>query len=766
VAQRIAEHAAAHQLSDVQVVLHGGEPLLLGKPAMREVVTALISRIAPVSRVDLRVHTNGVRLDEQWCELFDKYGVKVGVSLDGDRTANDRHRTFASGASSHAQVVRALALLRRPEFRHLYSGILCTVDLANDPVAVYSALIAERPPRVDFLLPHATWVNPPYRPAGRPHPYADWLIEVYRCWVQDGRPMPIRLFDSILSAAQGGPSWTEAIGLDPVDLLVIETDGSWEQADSMKTAFDGAPATGMRVQSDTVDDVAGLPGVATGQGGLAVLCAVCQACPVVRVCGGGLYAHRYHTETSFDNPSVYCTDLKTLIGQITVEEGTAWSGKRAMHRLPAGAFDALAAGPGDVDALSALAQMRLSLTRVLVAAVASARDEWQDPELMDAAVTGWEALCRLDVEHPEAVAEIFSHPYTHAWAIRCLGRSAGADADLDRAHLAGLAAATAIRARDTADLSLPVRDGMLHLPTIGALAAGPGAGRTRGISVSAGRLAAGNVGARQLVRRVVGPVLRVTVEDLDPFRDCQEWPAAGRLTEPAWLAWRRGLAAAGQRLAKFVPAYARVLGAGLRAIVPLRPDAGGMRSGTARQAFGAVGVALPPESRGLDALLLHEFQHVKLNALLDLYDLFNTKDTRRLRVPWRQDARPVEGALQGTYAHLALAHLRQAEGSAARAEYLQHRRWVCEAASDLLAMGALTHDGERFVAGMRATAEDGLLWPHGGKSRVLPLGCRRSASGRGRTCSYIVRCGRSDRYEVASRPSWARFVKQSGPTRP
>ena len=71
-----------------------------------------------------------------------EYGVRVGVSLDGDRTANDRHRRFADGRSSHKQAMRALALLRRPDYRHLYAGILCTVDVANDPITVYEAVLA------------------------------------------------------------------------------------------------------------------------------------------------------------------------------------------------------------------------------------------------------------------------------------------------------------------------------------------------------------------------------------------------------------------------------------------------------------------------------------------------------------------------------------------------------------------------------------------------------------------------------------------------
>ena len=156
-ARRIAEHALAHELTEVSVILHGGEPLLLGKTMMRALLDTLMSEVEPVTGIDIRVHSNGVLLDEQWRDLFAEYGVKVGVSLDGDRAANDRHRRFADGRGSFPQVHTALALLRRPEYRSIYAGILCTIDLANDPIAVYQALVAEEPPRLDLLLPHATW---------------------------------------------------------------------------------------------------------------------------------------------------------------------------------------------------------------------------------------------------------------------------------------------------------------------------------------------------------------------------------------------------------------------------------------------------------------------------------------------------------------------------------------------------------------------------------------------------------------------------------
>ena len=100
-AQRIAEHAAAHALGTVQVVLHGGEPLLAGPARLRQIATELHGALRGVCRLDLRIHTNGVLLNENLCELFAEYGIKVGISIDGDRAANDRHRRYADGRSSY-----------------------------------------------------------------------------------------------------------------------------------------------------------------------------------------------------------------------------------------------------------------------------------------------------------------------------------------------------------------------------------------------------------------------------------------------------------------------------------------------------------------------------------------------------------------------------------------------------------------------------------------------------------------------------------------
>lgn len=696
-ARRIAEHAAVHGLPEISIVLHGGEPLLYGKQRMTDLLTTLTSVVGSVARLDLRVHTNGVRLDSEWCEIFLHRDVRIGVSLDGDRAANDRHRIFRGGQSSYDQTLRALALLRRPPYRRLYAGILCTIDIANDPVAVYDALAAQEPPRIDLLLPHATWERPPPRSADAAHPYADWLLQVHRRWRQDSRRFSIRLFDSLMSAARGGPSFTEALGTDPVDMLVIETDGSWEQPDSMKTAFDGAAATGMDVITHSVDDVTSHPAIAARQQGAAALCQTCQDCPVVRICGGGLYAHRYRGDGSeFDNPSVYCDDLFQLIDEVT----SAGPPAREPHRLPEGAFEAFASGPGNEEGFAELARMRLSQTRALVAAVAESIGDTGDSVLRAAAGDGWDLLCSLDKSHPAAVRAVFTHPYTYAWAVRCLtapGPRSGRDRDL--AHLAGLALAAAARAGVPARLPVPVTRGLGCLPTAGALEVSGDPGQMITVSVADDGSVTSPSGLRWLPARPLLSAARgdVMLEDTDPYRDCQQWDAAGRVDADGLLTWREQFTVASGLLAESVPGYARVIEAGLVSLVPLRPVVSRQRAATAREAFGAIAVALPPSAADLAELVLHEFQHVKLHALLDMHQLFNPSDRRLYPVAWREDPRPAEGVLHGMYAYLALTHLKAGP----------HREWVLRAAEMLLASGALTPDGCRFVGLLAAAAEAG-----------------------------------------------------------
>ncbi|MEU9110942.1 FxsB family cyclophane-forming radical SAM/SPASM peptide maturase [Streptomyces sp. NPDC048483] len=345
-ALRIAEHARTHRLREIRIELHGGEPLLTGPGPLLDQAAAIRAALPADCTAAFGVQTNGTLLTEQLVDTLGAAGFHIGLSLDGGTPGLNRRRLDHAGRPSWPAVSRAVRLLRaRPE---VFAGILCTVDITADPAEVHGSLRALAPPMLDFLLPHANWSSPPPAPplpAG-PTPYGDWLCTVFDLW-WDGGPGPrVRLFTEILGLLLGRPGAGETVGLSPFVALVIDTDGAIEQVDSLKSAYEGATATGLDVFRNTFDEALAHPGVAARQRGRDGLGAQCRRCALMAVCGGGNYAHRYRAGPSgFANPSVYCADLERLIRHIAARLDTAVSPAR---RPPPPLPKSPAARPTDV----------------------------------------------------------------------------------------------------------------------------------------------------------------------------------------------------------------------------------------------------------------------------------------------------------------------------------------------------------------------------------------------------------------------------------
>jgi uncharacterized protein len=316
--RRIAEHARMRSLPHVRVVLHGGEPLL-GGPGLIDYAASVIRRdLSADISLEISIQTNGALLDERIMRVMHAHRIRIGLSLDGAAEHHNRHRKLVNGSGSHPMALHALKLLNKSEHRELFAGLLCTIDLNNDPNEVYKALASFTPPMLDFLLPHGNWSSPPpMRDSGQDSPYARWLSVIFDRWCSDIHgEIRIRLFEEIIRLLLGFGSRSDQVGLSPAAFLVIDTDGSLQQTDALKAAYAGAPETGLNVCDHAVDDALSHPAVIARQLGLMALADECRRCSVVAVCGGGHYPHRYRRGSGFRNPSVYCSDLRALIDHI------------------------------------------------------------------------------------------------------------------------------------------------------------------------------------------------------------------------------------------------------------------------------------------------------------------------------------------------------------------------------------------------------------------------------------------------------------------
>lgn len=321
VAERIAEHAERHLLPRVFVVLHGGEPLLLGPRRLERLLTIFETTLSYVTQPSFGIQTNGILLTEELASILDRFDVAVSVSLDGNEQINDRHRIRRNGSGSYATVVDRLEAVRRGPHAHIARGLLAVIDVTNDPIETYESLCAFGLPLLDFVLPHGNWTKPPpnHLQSNDTTLYADWLIKVFDHWRLSKPPKPaIRIFDEMIRLHRGLDGSTEMLGLAPVTLAVIETDGSFGLVDTLKSAFNGAAETTLDVFTHSVDDLLELPEMAARQMGTDGLSASCRSCDLVSVCGGGYYPHRYKCGSGFLNPSVYCADLYKLISHVAV----------------------------------------------------------------------------------------------------------------------------------------------------------------------------------------------------------------------------------------------------------------------------------------------------------------------------------------------------------------------------------------------------------------------------------------------------------------
>lgn len=315
---RVREHLDAHDKTTAHFVLHGGEPLLGGARYLQTLFTRIDSVLDPaLYRVKIGIQSNGILFKPDIGDLLLARGASIGISLDGPPEINDIHRVDLRGGGSTARVERALRRLNTPEYRRAFAGFLVVIDIDADPLSVYRYLAKFQPPSIDFLLPYDNYDR---RPKGKADfestPYADWMLAIFREWWSSKSTIRIREFDNIIRLLLGGHSKVESFGLDPVDLVVVETNGDIELVDSLKGTFEGATHLGFNVGRNSFDEAATHNMVELRRLGLEGVSPTCQTCSEVTICGGGYLPNRYDKVNGFRNPSIYCADLKVMIAAV------------------------------------------------------------------------------------------------------------------------------------------------------------------------------------------------------------------------------------------------------------------------------------------------------------------------------------------------------------------------------------------------------------------------------------------------------------------
>lgn len=176
----------------------------------------------------------------------------------------------------------------------------------------------------------------------------------------------------------------------------------------------------------------------------------------------------------------------------------------------------------------------------------------------------------------------------------------------------------------------------------------------------------------------------------------------------AWIASLRDCLA---RIGTYLPELRGEMGLGLQQVVPVGYDDHKHLSASYREALGTVYLTLHPDPMTMTEAVIHEFQHNKLNAALDLDPFLENAFTETVVSPVRPDPRPLHGVLLAVHAFQPVAELyrRMIEANdplAAHPRFADRlakiHRGNHEGLSTLLAHARATAAGARVLEEMQA----------------------------------------------------------------
>lgn len=307
--RRLGEHVVEHDLDRFSILLHGGEPLLLGKARTRAFLSSLRELEHDLDfTLTINLTTNATLLDDEWATLLCENEVGVTVSLDGPEAIHDRSRKDFRGNGTHERVVHGLETMRR---HGVDPGLLAVCDPSSDPHALLHYFVDELHAGVDILVPDATHEDDP--PS-----IAPFYCGLFDTWYDDyaDQGVSVRFLSSLVKGLLGVPSRSESIGYGQITTMTMLTDGSLEALDILRTSRHEITRSSLNIVDHPLIAINDDPIWQEVREASITLADVCQACEYRLPCGGGHVASRWSEERRYDNPSVYCEDFKTILAHV------------------------------------------------------------------------------------------------------------------------------------------------------------------------------------------------------------------------------------------------------------------------------------------------------------------------------------------------------------------------------------------------------------------------------------------------------------------
>lgn len=303
---------------EVYFTWQGGEPTMAGLEFFRKAVNWQ-KQYCQNKKIHNALQTNGILLNDGWCQFLKEHDFLVGISIDGPQELHDRYRQTRSGKGTFEKVIAAIDLLKKYAIEFNTLTVVNNVNVRH-PLKVYEFLKSIGSRHLQFIELLET-SEPNSRFEQRPDSYkiidfsvpatdyGNFMSAIFKAWVRnDVGTIFVRQFESFVSRFLGN-GHTSCIFQEACrDNFVIESNGDLYECDHFvypeykigniaHASLPSLKSTRLTAQKQ-------------------VLASECLACMYKPICNGGCPKHRI-TRGTGGQISYFCVGYKILFVTMT-----------------------------------------------------------------------------------------------------------------------------------------------------------------------------------------------------------------------------------------------------------------------------------------------------------------------------------------------------------------------------------------------------------------------------------------------------------------
>ncbi|HTB89279.1 MAG TPA: cyclophane-forming radical SAM/SPASM peptide maturase GrrM/OscB [Steroidobacteraceae bacterium] len=301
------------------VIWHAGEPLVV-PVTFYESAFATIETLRPAA-LQLRhsFQTNGMLITPQWCDLFKKWDVGVGVSIDGPQRLHDAHRVTRSGRGTFDKTLAGIRLLKREQVPFHVISVLSRQGLQS-PREMLDFFLSEGIEDVCFNVEESEGdhVSDLFAAADAQELFRHFLSEFWKLSRQSGRIRFVREIDGMLprifrpEQSAMGNAQVEPFGMMNVDCYGNVSSFSPELL-GLKNSDYGDFLVG-NIRTDSLEEMHNSPTMTAMSRDIAAGVAACRRdCEYFSVCGGGAPINKLAENGSFTGTRTSFCSLTQMV---------------------------------------------------------------------------------------------------------------------------------------------------------------------------------------------------------------------------------------------------------------------------------------------------------------------------------------------------------------------------------------------------------------------------------------------------------------------